>query len=73
MKPCFSYASCLEPQVEDLSKLPANVSVELLPPAASTGDLRPRFVVTQYNGQEDMLLDLDSSTDEADSDDADDD
>ena len=55
--------------MQDLSKLPANVWVQLLPPAAGSGDLRPRFVVTQHSGQEDMLLDLDSSSDDADSND----
>lgn len=49
-------------QVEDLSKLPANVSVELLPPAADSGDLRPRFVVAQHEGKVDMLQSLDSSS-----------
>lgn len=49
--------------MEDLSKLPANVAVELLPPAAGSGELRPAFVVTQHNAKDDMLLDMDSSSD----------
>lgn len=49
--------------MEDLSKLPANVAVELLLPAAGSADLRPTFVVTQYSGQGDMLLGLDSNSD----------
>ena len=49
--------------MEDLSKLPANLAVQLLPPAGDSGDLKPTFVVTHDNGQSDLLLDLDSSSD----------
>ena len=59
--------------MEDLSKLPDDVAVELMPPAAGSADLSPMFVVTQPNSQEglsDMLLSLggtsDSCSDEAD-------
>ena len=61
-------------QVEDLSKLPPNVVVELVPPDAASGstDMRPTFVVRQHSGQEDMVLSADSasdsSSDEADAD-----
>lgn len=49
--------------MEDLSKLPTGVLVELVPPdAASEGtDLEPKFVVRQHSGLEDMLLSEDSA------------
>ena len=61
-------------QVEDLSKLPPNVVVELVPPDAASGstDMRPTFAVRQHRGQEDMVLSADSASDSS-SDEADDD